>query len=68
MEEMEQAKFRIWLSRFFLQGDSSRFRVQLTYESNEAREVPLETADLVQFLEEAENGHWWVPLVTTVGL
>ncbi|CAB1452160.1 unnamed protein product [Pleuronectes platessa] len=39
-------------------GDSSRFRVQLTYESKEAREVPLETADLVQFLEEAENGHW----------
>ncbi|XP_053285933.1 guanine nucleotide exchange factor DBS isoform X4 [Pleuronectes platessa] len=38
-------------------GDSSRFRVQLTYESKEAREVPLETADLVQFLEEAENGH-----------
>ncbi|XP_062252326.1 guanine nucleotide exchange factor DBS isoform X4 [Platichthys flesus] len=37
-------------------GDSSRFRVQLTYESKEAR-VPLETADLVQFLEEAENGH-----------
>ncbi|XP_034439770.1 guanine nucleotide exchange factor DBS isoform X6 [Hippoglossus hippoglossus] len=46
-------------------GDSSRFRVQLTYESNEAREVPLETADLVQFLEEAENGHWLVKNLLT---
>ncbi|XP_053285931.1 guanine nucleotide exchange factor DBS isoform X2 [Pleuronectes platessa] len=46
-------------------GDSSRFRVQLTYESKEAREVPLETADLVQFLEEAENGHWLVKNLLT---
>ncbi|XP_042271782.1 guanine nucleotide exchange factor DBS isoform X8 [Thunnus maccoyii] len=38
-------------------GDSSRFRVQLTYESREARDLSLETGDLVQFLEEAENGH-----------
>lgn len=38
-------------------SDSSRFRVQLTYETTEGRDVPLETADLVQFLEEAENGH-----------
>ncbi|XP_076579131.1 guanine nucleotide exchange factor DBS isoform X5 [Chaetodon auriga] len=38
-------------------GDSSRFRVQLTYESHEARDLSLETGDLVQFLEEAENGH-----------
>ncbi|XP_041790503.1 guanine nucleotide exchange factor DBS isoform X1 [Chelmon rostratus] len=37
-------------------GDSSRFRVQLTYESHEARDLSLETGDLVQFLEEAENG------------
>lgn len=41
-----------------LQGDSSRFRVQLTYESREAKDLSLETGDLVQFVEEAENGHW----------
>ncbi|XP_062279491.1 guanine nucleotide exchange factor DBS isoform X1 [Scomber scombrus] len=39
-------------------GDSSRFRVQLTYESREARDLSLESGDLVQFVEEAENGHW----------
>lgn len=38
-------------------GDGGRFRVQLTYDSNEARDLSLETGDLVQFLEEAENGH-----------
>lgn len=38
-------------------GDSSRFRVQLTYESREGRDLSLESGDLVQFLEEAENGH-----------
>ncbi|XP_040896130.1 guanine nucleotide exchange factor DBS isoform X3 [Toxotes jaculatrix] len=38
-------------------ADSSRFRVQLTYESRDARDLSLETGDLVQFLEEAENGH-----------
>ncbi|XP_062279492.1 guanine nucleotide exchange factor DBS isoform X2 [Scomber scombrus] len=38
-------------------GDSSRFRVQLTYESREARDLSLESGDLVQFVEEAENGH-----------
>ncbi|XP_034036237.1 guanine nucleotide exchange factor DBS isoform X2 [Thalassophryne amazonica] len=38
-------------------GDSGRFRVQLTYESRETRDLSLETGDLVQFLEEAENGH-----------
>lgn len=38
-------------------GDSSRFRVQLTYESREAKDLSLETGDLVQFVEEAENGH-----------
>ncbi|XP_018551871.2 LOW QUALITY PROTEIN: guanine nucleotide exchange factor DBS [Lates calcarifer] len=38
-------------------GDSSRFRVQLTYESHEARNASLETGDLVQFLEETENRH-----------
>ncbi|XP_029286319.1 guanine nucleotide exchange factor DBS isoform X1 [Cottoperca gobio] len=38
-------------------GDSGRFRVQLTYESREARDLSLGTGDLVQFLEEAESGH-----------
>nr|XP_033478294.1 guanine nucleotide exchange factor DBS isoform X6 [Epinephelus lanceolatus] len=38
-------------------GDSGRYRVQLTYESREARDLSLETGDLVQFLEEAESGH-----------
>ncbi|XP_058493754.1 guanine nucleotide exchange factor DBS isoform X9 [Solea solea] len=37
-------------------GDSGRFRVQLTYESREARDMSLESGDLVQFLEEAEAG------------
>ncbi|XP_076579148.1 guanine nucleotide exchange factor DBS isoform X7 [Chaetodon auriga] len=46
-------------------GDSSRFRVQLTYESHEARDLSLETGDLVQFLEEAENGHWLVKNLLT---
>ncbi|KAL7396366.1 hypothetical protein ABVT39_004799 [Epinephelus coioides] len=38
-------------------GDNGRYRVQLTYESREARDLSLETGDLVQFLEEAESGH-----------
>nr|XP_046248540.1 guanine nucleotide exchange factor DBS isoform X8 [Scatophagus argus] len=46
-------------------GDGSRFRVQLTYESREARDLSLETGDLVQFLEEAENGHWLVKNLLT---
>ncbi|KAM9358153.1 guanine nucleotide exchange factor DBS [Symphorus nematophorus] len=46
-------------------GDSSRFRVQLTYESHEARDLSLESGDLVQFLEEAENGHWLVKNLLT---
>ncbi|XP_053178288.1 guanine nucleotide exchange factor DBS [Scomber japonicus] len=46
-------------------GDSSRFRVQLTYESREAQDLSLETGDLVQFVEEAENGHWLVKNLLT---
>ncbi|KAM7388777.1 hypothetical protein PAMP_024927 [Pampus punctatissimus] len=46
-------------------GDSSRFRVQLTYESRDARDLSLETGDLVQFLEEAENGNWLVKNLLT---
>ncbi|XP_068563854.1 guanine nucleotide exchange factor DBS isoform X5 [Cebidichthys violaceus] len=38
-------------------GDSGRFRVQLTYESREGRDLSLEAGDLVQFVEEAESGH-----------
>uniref|UniRef100_A0A8C4ZLS9 MCF.2 cell line derived transforming sequence-like 2 n=1 Tax=Gadus morhua TaxID=8049 RepID=A0A8C4ZLS9_GADMO len=38
-------------------SDSVRFRVQLTYESCAAKDLSLESGDLVQFLEEAENGH-----------
>nr|XP_054605595.1 guanine nucleotide exchange factor DBS isoform X3 [Nothobranchius furzeri] len=39
-------------------SNSSRYRVQLTYASCEARDLSLGTGDLVQFLEEAENGVW----------
>ncbi|XP_068449288.1 guanine nucleotide exchange factor DBS isoform X2 [Clinocottus analis] len=38
-------------------GDGGRFRVQLTYESREGRDLSLEAGDLVQFVEEAESGH-----------
>ncbi|XP_028259176.1 guanine nucleotide exchange factor DBS isoform X3 [Parambassis ranga] len=37
--------------------NGDRFRVQLTYESREPKDLSLETGDLVQFLEEAENGN-----------
>lgn len=46
---------------FFLphfQGEHSHFQVQLTYESRAPQEMSLEPGDLVQFLEEVENGHW----------
>ncbi|XP_062306986.1 guanine nucleotide exchange factor DBS [Osmerus eperlanus] len=46
-------------------GDSNRFRVQLTYESRTAQDLSLESGDLVQFLEEAENGHWLVKNLIT---
>ncbi|XP_069581089.1 guanine nucleotide exchange factor DBS isoform X2 [Brachyistius frenatus] len=46
-------------------NDSSRFRVQLTYESRDPRDLSLETGDLVQFLEEAENGNWLVKNLLT---
>ncbi|XP_041647988.1 guanine nucleotide exchange factor DBS isoform X2 [Cheilinus undulatus] len=46
-------------------GDNGRFRVQLTYESREAKDLSLETGDLVQFVEEAENGHWLVKNLLT---
>ncbi|TNN77930.1 hypothetical protein EYF80_011853 [Liparis tanakae] len=43
-------------------GDSGRFRVQLTYESREGRDLSLEVGDHVQFVEEAESGHCVVNL------
>nr|XP_029135628.1 guanine nucleotide exchange factor DBS-like isoform X3 [Labrus bergylta] len=46
-------------------SDSGRFRVQLTYESREGKDLSLETGDLVQFVEEAENGHWLVKNLLT---
>ncbi|KAK9519967.1 hypothetical protein VZT92_022657 [Zoarces viviparus] len=39
-------------------GDGGRFRVQLTYESRDGRDLSLEVGDMVQFVEEAESGHW----------
>ncbi|MCJ8737789.1 hypothetical protein PDJAM_G00028150 [Pangasius djambal] len=39
-------------------GEHNRFQVQLTYESRAPQEMSLEPGDLVQFLEEVENGHW----------
>ncbi|XP_045562494.1 guanine nucleotide exchange factor DBS isoform X10 [Salmo salar] len=41
-------------------NDHDRFRVQLTYESRTAQDLSLESGDLVQYLEEAEDGHWLV--------
>ncbi|XP_045562496.1 guanine nucleotide exchange factor DBS isoform X12 [Salmo salar] len=38
-------------------NDHDRFRVQLTYESRTAQDLSLESGDLVQYLEEAEDGH-----------
>uniref|UniRef100_A0A8C1M1P7 MCF.2 cell line derived transforming sequence-like 2 n=1 Tax=Cyprinus carpio TaxID=7962 RepID=A0A8C1M1P7_CYPCA len=38
-------------------GDNDRYQVQLTYESGTAQELSVEAGDLVQFLEESENGH-----------
>ncbi|XP_064865134.1 guanine nucleotide exchange factor DBS-like isoform X2 [Oncorhynchus nerka] len=46
-------------------GDNDRFRVQLTYESRTAQDLSLESGDLVQFLDEAENGHWLVKNLIT---
>ncbi|XP_034091464.1 guanine nucleotide exchange factor DBS isoform X2 [Gymnodraco acuticeps] len=46
-------------------GDSSRYRVQLTYQSRDAQDTSLGTGDLVQFLEEAESGHWLVKNLLT---
>ncbi|XP_042590390.1 guanine nucleotide exchange factor DBS isoform X2 [Cyprinus carpio] len=46
-------------------GDNDRYQVQLTYESGTAQELSVEAGDLVQFLEESENGHWLVKNLRT---
>uniref|UniRef100_A0A8C1P0I2 MCF.2 cell line derived transforming sequence-like 2 n=1 Tax=Cyprinus carpio TaxID=7962 RepID=A0A8C1P0I2_CYPCA len=38
-------------------GDNGRYQVQLTYESGTTQDLSVEAGDLVQFLEESENGH-----------
>ncbi|XP_060797513.1 guanine nucleotide exchange factor DBS isoform X6 [Neoarius graeffei] len=47
-------------------GEHSHFQVQLTYESRAPQEMSLEPGDLVQFLEEVENGHWLVKNLITL--
>ncbi|KAK7889428.1 hypothetical protein WMY93_024988 [Mugilogobius chulae] len=46
-------------------GNSSRYRVQLTYESRDPRDLSLDSGEMVQFLEEAENGQWLVKSLRT---
>ncbi|XP_016104185.1 guanine nucleotide exchange factor DBS [Sinocyclocheilus grahami] len=46
-------------------GDNDRYQVQLTYESGTAQDLSVEAGDLVQFLEESENGHWLVKNLKT---
>ncbi|XP_069053915.1 guanine nucleotide exchange factor DBS isoform X2 [Lepisosteus oculatus] len=46
-------------------GDPALFQVQLTYEAKTSEELSLESGDLVQFLEEAENRHWLVKTLLT---
>ncbi|XP_075875709.1 guanine nucleotide exchange factor DBS isoform X8 [Nelusetta ayraudi] len=43
----------------------SRFRVQLTYQSREGGNISLVGGDVVQFLEEAEDGQWVVKNLPT---
>ncbi|KAI5614707.1 guanine nucleotide exchange factor DBS isoform X4 [Silurus asotus] len=47
-------------------GGRNRFQVQLTYQSRAPQEMSLEPGDLVQFLEEVENGHWLVKNLNTL--
>lgn len=61
-EQNTRVKVLVLCLIFFLlphfQGENNRFQVQLTYESRAPQEMSLEPGDLVQFLEEVENGHW----------
>ncbi|XP_076879496.1 guanine nucleotide exchange factor DBS isoform X3 [Brachyhypopomus gauderio] len=47
-------------------GEHDHFQVQLTYESRTPQDLQLEAGDLVQFLEEADNGHWLVKNLITL--
>ncbi|XP_072517043.1 guanine nucleotide exchange factor DBS isoform X2 [Salminus brasiliensis] len=47
-------------------GELERFQVQLTYEARAPHELSLESGDVVQFVEEAENGHWLVKNLITL--
>ncbi|CAL1593114.1 unnamed protein product [Knipowitschia caucasica] len=46
-------------------GDSSRYRVQLTYDPRASHNLSLDSGEMVQFLEEAENGQWLVKSLKT---
>ncbi|XP_026076729.1 guanine nucleotide exchange factor DBS-like isoform X1 [Carassius auratus] len=46
-------------------GDNDRYQVQLTHESGTTQDLSVEAGDLVQFLEESENGHWLVKNLKT---
>ncbi|XP_048109403.1 guanine nucleotide exchange factor DBS isoform X1 [Alosa alosa] len=41
-------------------GENERFQAQLAYEARTGQDLALESGEIVQFLEEAENGHWLV--------
>ncbi|XP_049321693.1 guanine nucleotide exchange factor DBS isoform X2 [Astyanax mexicanus] len=47
-------------------GELERFQVQLTYEARAPHELSLEAGDVVQFVQEAENGHWLVKNLNTL--
>ncbi|XP_041120494.1 guanine nucleotide exchange factor DBS-like [Polyodon spathula] len=46
-------------------NDHGVFRVQVTYDAKTSEELSLESGDLVQFLEEGENGQWLVKNLLT---
>ncbi|XP_026852118.2 guanine nucleotide exchange factor DBS isoform X8 [Electrophorus electricus] len=47
-------------------GEHDRFQVRLAFEGQAPQDLVLEQGDLVQFLEEAENGHWLVKSLITL--
>ncbi|XP_063057909.1 guanine nucleotide exchange factor DBS isoform X2 [Engraulis encrasicolus] len=46
-------------------GENERFQAQLAYEARTGQDLSLESGEIVQFLEEAENGHWLVKNLIT---
>ncbi|XP_058846199.1 guanine nucleotide exchange factor DBS-like isoform X5 [Acipenser ruthenus] len=46
-------------------NDHGVFQVQVTYDAKTSEELSLESGDLVQFLEEGENGQWLVKNLIT---